>query len=1057
MHIQQETIKRIDLTGIWSYQLDRSNSGIKEEWFKDTFPNNATFKLPGTTSDNQVGDMLEDDWEFNKEAVRSLRAKYRYTGVIWFQREIVIPIEWDNKQIHLFLERVMFQSQVWINGHFVGVQDSLSIPHIFDLSVWVKPGTKNVLTIRVDNQDIHNIGEYPSAYTDETQTIWNGIIGNFELRCRENIYCSHLQVFPNIRGGNIKVKAAITNQMEIDSEILVKLDVQLAESQVKGGVGTFETKVYLSSASETILECEIDIKHDLVLWDEFSPHLYTLNVSIMGQTPMGVIEDYQSTSFGMRDFRCHGTQFEVNHKKTFLRGTLDCCVFPLTGYPPTNYITWKEIFLTVKEYGLNHVRFHSWCPPEAAFDAADNIGVYLQVEGPVWMDTWNMPVGSKQEHYDYLPLEAKRIIETYGNHPSFCMFSVGNELNGDFQLLHSIIDDLKKQDDRHVYTLTANWDRPLDSADDFFIAQTVDGVGVRGQYFLNEMVDSTQLDFKDAISHRDVPVVSHEIGQYCVYPEVNKIDKYTGLLRPINLEVIKKDLQQKSLFTDVEKFIYGSGKLAVQLYRDEIEAALRTPMMGGFQLLDLHDFPGQSTATVGVLDAFWDSKGLIDPKHFREFCGPTVLLLKMPKRIYRNNEEFHAAVEVSHYGNEDLSGKRMKWMINGADGSVYDSGILSISDSDLGNSKKLGNISTSLHHVEIATKLNIVLTIEDSEITNNWDIWVYPSEVGSDEEKYCSEKNIVITEAFDADTEKQLEQGGNVLLLLNKDQLVNAQPGKFFPVFWSPVHFTSENPCGIYVDKKHPIFNSFPTDSYASYQWKDLLEKSVSIDLDGLSCNPIVQVIPNFYHNKKLSNLLEFKIGNGRLLVCSLDITTHLSDRAAARQLRKSILQYMGRDDFNPANNISFNNMKKIIDKNKGEDSGHVLPGEELAIGKTSISDSERLPEHAATKGNDGVEDTFWCAADEKTGHWWQVDFGMVKEIYGTRLKFLHPANYLYVLQASSDGEKWRTVVNQTGNTVSNQIRIDRFNVNTRYLRIVYNGVPTGIKAGHYQFEVYGN
>lgn len=281
--------------------------------------------------------------------------------------------------------------------------------------------------------------------------------------------------------------------------------------------------------------------------------------------------------------------------------------------------SWLKLFQAAKNYGLNHIRFHSWCPPEAAFEAADQLGVYLQVESPMWMDTWNMAVGAHPEHYTYLPQEARRIAHVYGNHPSFCIYSNGNELNGDFDLLHWMVEDLKSFDDRRLYTLTTNWDRQLDAADDLFIAQSVDGIGVRGQYFPEELALSTQLDFRDAVANRPVPVISHEVGQYAVYPDVQEMEKYSGALRPVNLEVIQADMKKRGLLGNLRSFVHGSGMLALQLYRDEIEAALRTPSLGGFQLLDLHDFPGQSTATVGLLNAFWESKGLIEPQQFREF------------------------------------------------------------------------------------------------------------------------------------------------------------------------------------------------------------------------------------------------------------------------------------------------------------------------------------------------------------------------------------------------------------------------------------------------------
>lgn len=112
----------------------------------------------------------------------------------------------------------------------------------------------------------------------------------------------------------------------------------------------------------------------------------------------------------------------------FLRGTLECCIFPLTGYPPTTKEGWSKVFRSAKEWGLNHLRFHSWCPPKAAFEVADSLGFYLQVELPLW----SLNVGENPAMNQFLYDEAKRILSEYGNHPSFCFLSLGNELQPDF-------------------------------------------------------------------------------------------------------------------------------------------------------------------------------------------------------------------------------------------------------------------------------------------------------------------------------------------------------------------------------------------------------------------------------------------------------------------------------------------------------------------------------------------------------------------------------------------------------------------------------------------------
>jgi hypothetical protein len=1044
------SLNKIDISGNWKYQLDSTDNGLAEEWFKTDLKNTG-FKLPGTTSENELGKLLNIEPELNEYTVKQLRQKYKYVGPVWYQKEIKVPLAWKHKRITLFLERVMFQSMVWIGNNKVGEEDSLSTPHLYNLTDYIKAGENNLLTIRIDNRDIQNIGTEASAYTNATQTIWNGIIGKLELRVDSKVFIKNIQIYPAADASQIKIKIDIKNITKMSLKAGLEIKIKDNKENI---VQKFEYDFNIKDML-LIKEFECKLKAKLKLWDEFNPNLYKLELLLKTNYKSKKIFNKKIKSFGVREFKNSSTGFLINGRKTFLRGTLDCCIYPLTGYPPTRTSEWKKIFAIVKNYGLNHVRFHSWCPPEAAFIAADYLGIYLQIEGPVWMDNWNLPVGKYPEHYDYLPKEAEKIIDTYGNHPSFVMFSNGNELNGDFDLLHDIIAKLKNKDNRHLYTLTSNWDRKLDQADDFFVTQSVDEVGIRGQYFHNQMVETTMLNYKKAVELRNVPIISHEIGQYTVYPDVNEIEEYTGVLKPINFEVIKKDLAEKRLLNDLKKFVEGSGQLAVQLYKDEIEAAMKTSGFGGFQLLALHDFPGQSTATVGILNSFWKSKGLISGEEFSKFCGPIILLLNMNKRIYNNQEAFLAKIKIANYSNKTLKEVLVDWVISKDKKNIIASGSFSLAKIELGQIKKIGKLADNyFEDLNRASKLNISLSIRDTNISNEWNIWVYPENKEYNEDKLLKNNSIIISNSYNEKIENNLKSGKKVLLIPFQKDLNKSYKGEFFPVFWSPVHFKSKAPCGIYCNSEHPIFNEFPTDYYSSYQWKDLLDNSVSICLDNLSkeISPVVQVIPNFFYNHKLGNILEFKVGNGRLIICSIDIINNLKSRITARQLRKSIISYMVSNKFDPVNKLNFKELKKLFNLKKDKIKDYNI----LSVNKAAKADSELSFQYAAKYGNDNNDKTYWKAGDYKNGHWWQVDLGQTYKIIRTRVIFLKKANYFYVIKVSNDGENWRTIINNTGQINNKKVSIDEFHEKARYVRIIYNGLPSGIRAGHQSFEVYG-
>ncbi|MFP5114689.1 discoidin domain-containing protein [Bacillaceae bacterium C204] len=1049
-----QTIDIVSLSGIWNYELDQNDIGLQENWNKRILQESG-FRLPGTTALNQVGEPLELEPEMTKEAVKCLRQHHRYVGAVWYQKRISIPETWNNKDVTLFLERVMFESQVWVNGQKVGTFDSLSVPHVYDLTKHVVPGTECVLTIRIDNRDVQKIGPFPSAYTDETQTIWNGIIGKMELQATDKVNFGEVQLYPEIQSHSVKAKVIVNNGCDVNVNTIISAKVTDKNHNIIGV--PIEINETIDSGKKEI-EIKYEMGEQIQYWDEFNPYLYTFHLQVNAINPSEDHSNQTSIVFGMKEFKAEGRQFLINGKKTFLRGTLDCCIYPLTGFPPTDKESWKDVFLAVKEYGLNHVRFHSWCPPEAAFEAADEIGVYLNVEGPVWMDTWTQyTVGKYKSHYQYLPQEAERIIDTYGNHPSFCMFSNGNELNGDFGLLHDIIAELRGRDNRMVYTLMTNWDRKVDPAEDYFAAQTVDGVGIRGQYFMDKMVEGTMLDFSEGVKLREIPIVSHEVGQYSVYPDVEEIPLYNGVLKPVNFEAIKLDLEKKQMLKYAKQFTLGSGKLAAQLYKDEIEAALRTKDFGGFQLLDLHDFPGQSTATVGLLNSFWKSKGIISGEEFRKFCSPTVPILRTEKRIYSNNDLFSGLVEISHYGPAAIENTTVSWKITNHNGVVA-SGEFNAVKITQGTVSSVGKIeNVSFKGIEEASMLRLSLQIEGTEYKNDWDLWVYPETALIDEEEIINESDILIASQFDTKVVEHLQNGMSVLLLPDVRKVTGISAGKFFPIFWSPVHFLSKDPCGIICDYDHPVFKRFPTNDYAQYQWKSLLENSFSISIENFPADfeSIVNIIPNFYNNHKATNLFEARVGEGKILVCSIDITRDLEQRLEAKQLKRSILEYVASDKFSPKHTLTVEDMKEVfIEDDQGlskEDRR-----KDLAYLKPASSNSEKSLNYAASKGNDGNPTTSWNAADSELGHWWQVDLGEVHEITGTRVTFLEEGNYRYEIMVSTDGDHWRLAAEQTSDKINDKVREDSFNESARYVRIIYNGRPQGIWAGHSEFQVFG-
>ena len=881
---------RISLAGEWKFALDSTDTGINENWAEQNFKN--TIQLPGTTDDAGYGTPNQLDPSIQKPQVLHLTRKNSYVGPAWYSKEVDIPSGWKGKTIELKLERVIWQTSVWVDGKPVdGMQESLIAPHLYDLTEYMTPG-KHKITVRVDNRKRYDItaGDMAHAYTNETQIMWNGIIGEISLTAKDAISIRDLQAYPDYKNKQVKVKCLVNNTGAATSGSL-KADIRTATDPV------IQAQQHVTfQPGENRIELVCPIKDEVKVWNEFTPTLYTLRASIQTDP----YKDTREVKFGFRDLEKKGPALLLNDRKIFLRGTLECCIFPLTGYPPMEHEGWVKVFSTAREWGLNHLRFHSWCPPKAAFEVADSLGFYLQVELPLW--STNL---CNDKRAPYLYAEADRILEEYGNHPSFCLFSLGNELQYDFGFLGSLLNHVKEKDPRHLYTTTSftfekgHGDWP-ETNDDFFITQWTRKGWVRGQGVFNSEPPRFDKDYSASVEGMEVPLITHEIGQYAVYPDLKEIGKYTGVLDPLNFKGVKEDLRKKGLLDKADDYLMASGKLAALLYKEEIERAMKTPGISGFQLLDLHDFPGQGTALVGLLNAFWENKGVTEAAIFRQSCAPVTPLARFSKAVYTSGETFEAGIEVVNYSDKEIDNAVVGWKLADRDGKAVAEGEFATRPLPVGENSTTGSIRCPLDGITEAKELTLSATLKGTDYTNEWKIWVYPADLTVDK------GDIIVTDRF-AVAEKALQEGKKVLFNPPYESLKGLE-GKFVPVFWSPVHFPKQaGTMGLLLDPAHPAFARFPTEGHTDWQWWRLATESKALCIDSLHAEvtPFVECVDNFANNRRLTNLFETNCLNGKLVVCSMDLLREQAGNPEKRQLLHSLVEYMKSDAFNPAPHTS--------------------------------------------------------------------------------------------------------------------------------------------------------
>ncbi len=941
--------KRYDLSGAWDFCLDAEKTGIAQEFFSRELQDTIT--LPGTTAQAKKGTPNE------KREIEFLTEVYPFEGYAWFSRKVSIAPEEVGQHLELFLERTRM-TRVWVDGTPVGAFDSLTTPHVYDLTDYVaKP--EFTLTIMVSNTDYPTGGGHLTS--KDTQTNWNGITGQIRLDVFAPVYLDDITVTPDIHQKKVTVEAVLHDSTGVGQQVPVTVNAREMDVNGYTGVTTGEEIVYLSSGSVSFTYDMGEAK----LWSEYSPVFYELVMEFAGTG------ECATAYTGLREFTTEGMHFLINGVETMLRGKHDGMIFPLTGAAPTDVPEWVRLMGISKEYGINHYRYHTCCPPEAAFIAADMLGIYMEPQLPFW-GTLQAPEeeGYNQKEQEYLIEEGFRMMKWYGNHPSYCMMSLGNELWGSPARMGEIIRGYKAVDKRHLYTQGSNNFQHFPTIipeDDFYVGVRFSKNRlIRGSYgmcdaplghiqtdepstahnydiqILPSVVDETTMDNDGYIEIQygtgvkrvkvedgggglipSIPVVTHEIGQFAVYPNFREIEKYTGVVQARNYEVFRERLEEKGMGDLADDYFYCSGKLSVQCYKEELEAAHRSRYVSGYQILDIQDFCGQGTALVGILDAFMDSKGHVTKEEWAGFCSDAVLLAQFDKYIFTAGEPFLAYLAISYFNPTiSLNGSSVNWEM-AMNGETFASGSVPVPD-DAFALTQLGKLEMVMPEIKEAKRITLTLSLKEVGAKNQYDLWLYP-ETGA-AGKLESTEQICITTDFEQ-ARDELSKGKRVLYL--PQDVKDGVKGFYCTEFWCYPMFKSisesmgkEVPVGtmgLLIRNGHPALAEFPCEKYSTPQWYSLVTNSTLAVLDDVtdkSYRPIVQMIDNFERNHKLGLLFEGAVGEGRLMVCTSRLDDQM-ERPEVKQFVSSILHYMGSGQFVPEQKLDMDKLAGIFSEGR--------------------------------------------------------------------------------------------------------------------------------------------
>ena len=889
-------MRTVDLSGVWECSVPGQSGRIR---------------LPGTLDEAGIG--FPDDplnqwkaedvkrlgfWREGDPIVTRLTRKTVFEGCARFSRKL----SWDPPagcRVFLECERTR-QLRVLVNGHEAQAVSPvcLSAPAVFEITGLVTGQDEFVLLS--DNSYPgwpRDAIVYSSAASDETQTNWNGILGYIRLRIEAPDFIAGIRVYPGEGFAEIRVDLDLSRPLNGTLRISSPALEDLPEVPVPRQTGSCE------------VSCRARLRPDLRLWDLEEGNLYPLTVSADGL-------ESRTVSFGVRSFAARDGHLTLNGRRFFLRGETNCAAFPETGYIPADEAAWTVLLEQYRAYGVNCVRFHSHCPPEAAFAAADRLGMLMQPELSYWAPE---NAFATEESRNYYEAEALRILRHLANHPSFVTLSFGNELQfseDNRPFTEGLLKKLREEDPTRLYAAGSNafyGAKGANPADDFYTSCEDRGRMLRAtsaefQGWLNREDIQSVTDYAEAMTRfrtvSEQPVFSFEVGQYEVLPDFRQIRDYRGVTVPCNLMQMEKKMRDAGLEDVWPQMISATGENALQCYRAETEAAMRTEAFSGISLLGLQDFPGQGTALVGMMDAHLKPKPypFADPKRFSAFFRDVLPLAALPRHVFSLGEEIRFPVRIANYGKTDLEGV-CSWSLEG--NGIALSGETKPLRAAAGSLSAPEEILFRPDGPENAVRLD--LTFRFCGSSNTYPLWLYP-----DREPVCP-PDVLECRVLDEKARQVLAAGGKVYLAPNStaEALPRSVRAQFSPDFWSVCTFPSQSGCmGQLIDAGHPLFRAFPTESFSSWQWKPMAcRRAVLLPR---RMKTIVAEMDSCALLRPMAQLFECRCGKGRLMVSSLGL--HQGEQAPnVRALQKAIYDYMASDLFHPEEELPFETLAEFL------------------------------------------------------------------------------------------------------------------------------------------------
>lgn len=907
---------QIRLDGTWQFQTDPERIGLQEGWHSDTKLLARQIEVPGSWQAQGVGEPRD-------------YLRHDYVGQAWYKRRVSIPTEWREKQVWLRISGASRAVEVFVNGKKSGSHEGFSSPFRLDITPAVLFGEDNTIAIAVDNAS-GSASRLPLKEMDFSRPggafnflgNWGGLYGHVALEATAKVWIDDLYLRTRLHPRQAVVQLSVASSSDFPSETL---DLRITIRPMKRGSGS-----YLASGTVRVLPGSTRLQTVTIslggseLWAPENPFLYVAETQLIkGKQAL----DSVSQTFGIREIAARNRRVYLNGQAYYLRGTGDLSVEVNSGTPSVSLEENLRRVKLIREYGFNFIRIHSRVPPEEFFQAADEMGLLVSAELPVFHSPWLLP------YLEYLFKELPEVYRSFRNHPSWISSALGNELDPvpgketEFQEAFSrFYQAAKRFHPDHLVTATDGF--PFKPADYF---ATLAGYPLDPQ----------------------IPVIAHEWGGwYCSLPNISLISRFTGAIDPYWMRETEEWLRRNGLLEIYPQLLKNSQRLQTMGHIFRVEKLRNNPDIQGYQIPSgIVDFPSGSREgelwEEGVFDFFWQPK-YASAEEWSRVNAATLLVTDadISQRTWWQGKAAKLRVNASHYGLTSLAKATLRYRLEDQGKVLIEKSIPNL-DVGQGELVSLADLEFKVPETGRAAAMTFRVELNGKEriAENGWTFWTYPqgrlansdipviSRIRDSRlvklypfvqlEGTAKPGSLVILDILDHNSFQEIRQGARALILAQPNRMGGQRLYDYFPTFDADAHAH-----GTRVES-HPLFRNFPHDGFCDAQFYNLMEGAMALEggrrpMVG-SVAPLLWSLSSLgaHHPKypgerpnlrKLGFIYEFRVGKGSVLVTSLNFQKFLDEGyPSVLYLFDQLLRYLTASEFQPKEQLPEHQFTQLL------------------------------------------------------------------------------------------------------------------------------------------------